>query len=258
MKATYQNRPWPFISYHLKDYTFSPHLHNQIEVVYILSGYCSITIDSISYPASCGNLFLILPYQIHSFSDTKDCELIVQVFDPDYAAELIPYLNNTIPQCPFLSDVPCDCANALIKAEDYYFAQADSRIIRAYVSLYMSFLYDRFCFVPSSVSDHHSVLHSLLHYVDAHFTEKLTLDLLAHELHVTKYYISRIFSHKLQTSFTDYVNQLRLEYAITLLQTTDCPINEIAYLCGFECERTFFRAFRKHMNMTPSYFRNKK
>lgn len=258
MNASYQNRPWPFISHHIQNYTFSPHLHNQLEIVYVVSGSCSISIDQISYTAAAGNLILIFPYQIHNFYNANNCELIVQVFDPDFAPEFLPHLGKSIPEYPLLETIPSNCLDAILKAEHYYITQANQRIIHAYVGLYMSFLYERFQFIPVCVSDYHSVLHSLLLYVDAHYTEDLSLDRLAQELHVTKYYLSRIFSKKLHTSFTDYVNHLRIEYSVHLLQNTNLPVCDIAFECGFSCERTFYRAFKKEMNMTPLRFRKEK
>ncbi len=255
MKTDYQNRHWPFTSHRISNYSFSPHLHNQFEIVYVLSGSCSISIDYISYTVTVGNLILIFPYQIHSFYNTNNCELIVQIFNTEFAPEFIPHLDKSIPKFPLLETIPTDCADAIFKAEHYYINQANPHIIHSYTTLYMSFLYELFQFKPAPVSDYHSILHTLLLYIDTHFTETLTLDLLARELHVTKYYISRIFSQKLHTSFTDYVNHLRIENAIHLLQNTDFPIYDIAHECGFECERTFYRAFKKEMNVTPLQFR---
>ena len=251
MKTAFENRPWAFIAYHIKNYTFSPHLHNQIELVYLVSGSCTISIDNINYSVVAGNLILIFPYQIHSFSDAEHCELIVQVFEPDFTPRLLPYLGKYTLKYPLFATISPDCLEAFLKAEHYYVSQSDIHIIRGYVSLCISFLYDKFEFIPISMSDYHSVLYSLLLYVDAHYRETLTLDILAQELHVTKYYISRIFTQKLHSSFPDYINQLRVEYAVYLLQNTDFPICDIAFECGFDCIRTFYRVFKKHMNTTP-------
>lgn len=255
MKTSYQNRLWPFKSYHITDYVLSPHFHNQIEIVYVLSGTCVITIEDTSYNAVCGDLALIFPYQLHNFSNSRDCELIVQVFEPEYATEFIPYLNKYIPKVPLIKNMPADCIDAIRKSEYYYMNNANSRIIRSYVTLYMSFIHEKVTFIPASAYDYHSVLHSLLIYVDIHFTDELNLDILAHEFHVTKYYISRLFNQKLHTTFSQYINHLRLEYAVNLLKNTDMTISNIAYESGFACERSFFRVFRQNMKITPLHYR---
>lgn len=255
MKASYQTLSFPFTVYHLKNYTLLPHLHNQIEIIFVLSGSCYINIDHNTYNVTSEDFILIFPYQVHSFSQVNNCELIVQVFDPNLTPELIQHIGQFIPSTPIFKDLPTDCIDALLKAEHYYLVKADTHIIHAYVALYMSFLYQKLNLVPIKLSDYHSVLHTILLYINAHYTEKLTLNLLAEQLHISKYYISKIFSNQLHTSFTDYVNQLRLDYAINLLHHTDFPIRDIAFECGFDCERTFFRVFKKHMGMTPVQFR---
>lgn len=258
MKASYQNQTWPFKSFHVFNYIFSPHLHNQIEVVYVLSGNCVITIEDISYIAESGDLVLIFPYQLHNFSDSRDCELIVQVFEPDYATEFIPYLGKYVPQNPFLKNLPDDCIDALKKSEYYFTSETNNRIARSYVSLYMSFIYEKISFKSASAFTYHSILHSLLIYIDSHITKELSLDILARELNVTKYYISRLFNLQLHTTYSQYINHLRLEYAVNLLKNTDMTISTIAYESGFECERSFFRVFKNTMKITPLQYRKKK
>lgn len=255
MKTSYQNRTLPFKSFHIINYMFSTHLHNQIEVVYLLSGNCIITIDDISYNAEAGNLALIFPYQLHSFSQSMDCELIVQVFEPEYVPQFIPCLGKYIPQTPLLKKLPVDCVDALKKSEYYYMSNTNSPIARSYVTLYMSFIYEEISFIPAAVFDCHSILHSLLIYIDSHITDELSLDILARELNVTKYYISRLFNLKLHTTFSQYITQLRLEYAVHLLKNTSLNIIDIAYESGFECERSFFRVFKKNMKITPLQYR---
>jgi AraC-like DNA-binding protein len=255
VKADYQNRPWPFKSYHITSYVFSPHLHNQIEVVYVLSGSCIITIENVAYDVVSGDVALIFPYQLHNFSQSKDCELIVQVFEPEYAPEFIPYLDKYIAEIPLLKTLHTDCVDAIKKAEYYYTNGANSRIIRSYVNLYMSFIYEKVNFIVTPVYDYHSVLHSLLIYIDAHFADDLSLDAVARQHHVTKHYISRLFNQKLHTTFTQYIHHLRLEYAVHLLKNTDMTISSIAYESGFECERSFFRVFKESMGSTPLQYR---
>lgn len=255
MKTAYQNRPWPFKSYHVNNYTFTPHLHNQIEIVYVVSGSCSMTINETTYTAAAGNFILIFPYEIHSFYQPLDCELIVQTFNPDYSPVLIPFLDKYIPATHILESIPSDCLQAILKAEEYFISQADPQIIRAYVSLFMSFLYQKIYFIPISEGNQNDIIYTLLIYINQHFSEHLSLEILAHELNVSKYYISRIFTKKLKISFPDYLNSLRLEYAIELLINSDSPIYNIAFECGFDCERTFYRVFKKHMNMTPLQYR---
>ncbi len=68
-------------------------------------------------------------------------------------------------------------------------------------------------------------------------------------------YISRVFNDILKTSFTQYINQLRIEEAKRLLNDRDDKIYAIALDSGFASKNNFIRVFKQHTNCTPTEFR---
>ncbi|MBM6901172.1 helix-turn-helix transcriptional regulator, partial [Gemmiger formicilis] len=95
-------------------------------------------------------------------------------------------------------------------------------------------------------------------YLSCNFQKPLSLDTVARELGVSKYHLSHIFSSRLHTSFSEYVNFLRLNLARELLLTTDQSILELGLTCGFSSQRTFNRVFQIHMGMSPRQYRELK
>lgn len=67
-----------------------------------------------------------------------------------------------------------------------------------------------------------------------------------------------MMSSKLNMGFNDYVNSLRVSNACKYLRKTDKSITEISNIVGFNTLRTFNRAFRKQLGITPSEYRTKK
>lgn len=98
-------------------------------------------------------------------------------------------------------------------------------------------------------------LQSVVSYCARNFNRELSLDVLEEELHISKYYISHLFSDRLGIRFNDYVNSLRVSDACRLLRQTDASITEISELVGFGTLRTFNRAFIKHTGVSPSAYR---
>ena len=84
-----------------------------------------------------------------------------------------------------------------------------------------------------------------------------TQEELAKKLHVNKYYLSHTFSARLQMSFREYLNRIRLEYAMQLIRTTGKPLTEIWEDAGFESQRSFNRVFRDAAGMTPKEYRSR-
>jgi len=76
-------------------------------------------------------------------------------------------------------------------------------------------------------------------------------------LGISRYYLSRIFSNKLNSSFNEFVNNIRVSYASTLILATDMTITQICNEAGFNSLRTFNRVFKESFHMTPSEYRYK-
>lgn len=85
----------------------------------------------------------------------------------------------------------------------------------------------------------------LVRYVMEHFQEPLSLEELARNLHVNKYYLSHTFSSRLQMNFREYLNRIRLEYATQQIRSTRKPLTEIWEDAGFESQRSFNRVFMR-------------
>ena len=52
------------------------------------------------------------------------------------------------------------------------------------------------------------------------------------------------------------INEVRLDFALSLLQSTDLPVGEISRRCGYESHSRFTAAFRQHFGYAPSYLKS--
>lgn len=94
-------------------------------------------------------------------------------------------------------------------------------------------------------------------YIEEHYAENLTLNVLAEEIHMNPYYFSAFFKKNAGINFKDYVCAIRLEHAIPLLVSSDKKTYEIAVEVGFTDARTFTEAFQKHYQETPNAYRKR-
>jgi AraC-like DNA-binding protein len=65
----------------------------------------------------------------------------------------------------------------------------------------------------------------------------------------------KFFKKATSTTFSDYINDLRINEACNLLLFSDYSISEIAHASGFESLSYFNRVFLKKKQTTPSLFR---
>lgn len=93
---------------------------------------------------------------------------------------------------------------------------------------------------------------------NAFIKKKYTLQLLAKDFDTNYLYLSKIINKVKNTSFTTYLNNLRVEYAINRLKEDrifrSYTIKAIAEESGFNSSQTFSTAFRKKAGINPSYF----
>ena len=86
----------------------------------------------------------------------------------------------------------------------------------------------------------------------------LTLPLLAKELHIRTHLLSQFINDNLNKNFSQFINEYRIEEAKRLLNSNSkLKIEVIAEDCGFNSNSTFYTAFKKIANTTPSKFLNK-
>ncbi|MEH7504672.1 helix-turn-helix domain-containing protein [Neobacillus drentensis] len=103
--------------------------------------------------------------------------------------------------------------------------------------------------------ERHNFIEESIKYIEEHFKEKLTLEMVASKVFVNPKYFSHVFKKEMGVAFTDYIIQLRIQYACRLLETTNYQAYRISYECGFSDPSYFNRVFCAKMNMTPQNYR---
>jgi len=97
----------------------------------------------------------------------------------------------------------------------------------------------------------------LVKYMRHNYMHPLTLDFLAQFAGISKFHLTRIFQKHVGYTPNEYLIQLRIEHAKSLLKTTAIPIGEIASTVGIENENYFCRLFRSRAGISPSRYRRR-
>ena len=92
-------------------------------------------------------------------------------------------------------------------------------------------------------------------YPQNSFTQKLTLDKIAAECNLSKFYVSREFKKYTGKTIFNYITDLRIALAQRLLRYSNLSINDIADQIGFDDHNGFYRAFTQREEMSPSAYR---
>ena len=92
-------------------------------------------------------------------------------------------------------------------------------------------------------------------YIDRHYRENLTLEVLAGQIHMNPFYFSSYFKKQTGQNFKDYLNRVRMRHALELLIGTDKRNYEIAEEVGFKDYRYFTELFSRQFGRTPAAYR---
>lgn len=100
-------------------------------------------------------------------------------------------------------------------------------------------------------------IYSITSYIHAHYSEELSLDLLAEKFAISSCYLSHQFKDITGFTLTDYIQMTRVRNVQSLLINTREPITEVSLPCGFNSFSQFNRVFHKHIGMSPSEYRKR-
>lgn len=107
-----------------------------------------------------------------------------------------------------------------------------------------------------STKEYSPLVKACIEHIRFYYYNPITLDILAKHCSVSPGYLSVLFHKETGLTVTDYIQNVRIEHAIFLLNSTSDSIQRIASLCGFSDANYFTRTFKKKKGITPKEYRN--
>ena len=96
---------------------------------------------------------------------------------------------------------------------------------------------------------------SVREYLDGNYASRITLDMLAEEFFINKYYMSRMFKEQYGISILTYLQNVRITHAKQMLRFSDKGLREIGIECGIGDLPYFSETFKKVEGVPPSMYR---
>ncbi len=96
-----------------------------------------------------------------------------------------------------------------------------------------------------------------LSIIRRNYAKPISLQSVADELSVSTGYLSRLFLSTVGCTFTDMLNQTRVDRAKQLLNGGEIPVYRVGELVGIANATYFIRVFRKYTGVTPNEYRGK-
>lgn len=253
-------------------FQFPVHWHDQIEIIYIKQGKLHVCIEGHDYLGHDGSIFLVNPRELHFMgSDDMSVAYYTLLFPLEFISfQTMDELETSL-LMPLRSgqlQLSHEIANDVLNKELHILLEQVINLnledtsmrrqieTRALLLQFLSLLVEHGCLnTPTFSGSQINIQRELLAYIQEHFTEKLSLEDLANQFHLSEKYISRYFKEHFQLTFVNYTNYLRLTYAKSLLETTELPVTEVALQSGFPNVSYFIRIFKEKYGSSPQKYR---
>lgn len=244
-------------------FEFPQHLQQSLEIIYCKSGCASLFIGSEIYSLKKGELAIVFPNTVHSYlscdnETSQDFLGLVLISNLKYCGSFTKSLIGFRPSNPILNadtihtDIPFCIQGLYNEIHSTNDSSHSQTCCHAYMELLLSRIVPELSLHAIMLSEQPDLTSKLMSYVQAHFQEAISLDVLAKKLNVSKYYLSHVFSNKLHTTLPTYINEFRLNHALNLIHLGVTNITEIWTESGFESQRTFNRIFKNKLGLTPT------
>lgn len=234
------------------------HLHHHIELVYIYEGTSNATIGNNNYILTSNSVAFVFPNQIHGYEDVnkKRNKSYMLIYSPDDFTEFKDIFDFKIPTTPVIYNAG-DEIKELFKViiESHNSDHPYKKVLeRGYTLVLLSKLFKRMEFTEQNPFNL-STIQNILLYCDNNYTSDISLEKIAVELYISKFYISHVFNEKIKISFSDYINSLRINDAMQQLKSTTENITDIAFKVGYKNIRSFNRQFITQVGQPPNEYR---
>lgn len=138
------------------------------------------------------------------------------------------------------------------RKNDFWEIEFMSILSRLIIFLYRNYT-DHFPF--RQMNKTHQRIADIQLYIDENFRNNLTLDSIASDFFISKYYLSHSFKEVTGFTVMQYVLLKRIAYSKNELCFTDKSIIDIAMDCGFNSQSNYISTFRQNECITPLQFR---
>lgn len=127
-----------------------------------------------------------------------------------------------------------------------------------YADFFDQFLFAAIRIVTDTKETEYPVRRSLFQYIEENYNKDISLEKASSELGLSIHYISKYFKENLGMNFIDYLLELRVNKAKTLLTDSGLQIQEIAEEVGYLNTNSFIRMFRKYTGVSPGEYRKQR
>ncbi|AJY77319.1 AraC family transcriptional regulator [Paenibacillus beijingensis] len=256
------------------------------ELLYVMEGQVSVTIEDQEYEGLPGDLFLFRPKQRHSIRKVGSgllrqphlhFDLIYQHDSPDVRVSFKPLAAIAEEEKRWFREDLLDSFSVplsshlrlrnpiviekmlldIIKEHQMKLPFYEMNVKGMFIQLFIHLLRENYWNENPHVLTNMDELVKLRNYLKHQADQKVKLEQLVDFSGISKYYLIHLFKKTFGMSPIQYHQMLRIEKAKEMIQFTDEPLSLIAETVGYPDLQSFSKAFKKADGVSPSFYRKR-
>lgn len=258
------------------------HSHAQIEIVFIVNGQGTQTVNGQNYPCKKGDLLFFNVEDRHSVtSKTGGVDTIHILMKPSYLSEtsidsldavgiltLTSFrefetaVSNFLPKISFhgreMQEIEMIFQTMLKEYDEKPIGFVT--ILKSYLKILITrILREVYKNSRVDIADAvEKISPEILDFIDKNYNKKITLNDLAQISCYNPSYFGQMFRKCFGISPIEYINNIRIEKAAELLRNTEVSVDQIALEVGFSDRKRFYQLFKRTMGVTPGQYKKYK
>ena len=268
LKASKHTNPQTgFLCRYVKSNTerFKLHYHDYYELFLILKGNVAHTVNSQTNIIRDGHLLFIRDRDVHNYqsADGNSFEFINLAFTKQHFNALFEYLGEAFPYTSLLNtSFPPMTILSQKKKNSLFYSLLNLSHEKDIISLHMEFRIVLFQIFSQYFFNYSEDVYTVPVWLEVAYQKmKKPINFIAGlnrmiEVSGKSYeHLARSLKQYYNVTPTQYIADLRLEYAANMLYSSNLSVTEICFSCGFENMSWFHKQFKEKYGVTPSQYR---
>ena len=233
------------------------HINNRYVLIKSYSGTGCIIIDGVKHPFKKGDVFLICPFQFHTYSDikTENITWLFWAFNIDNSPDLTTYSKRSLPISKAADKLLYELAFDYRKTKPNNILKCNNFTLKAAIFL-NSILEENKNKKPNPPKGTFDIIFNDVNtFITQNIHQNITSENIKDATGYSENHLRRLFKNHINQSLTKYIRSIRIKKSIMLLTTTKLSIKEIMGQCGFNSAPAFSKIFTELIGHSPKEYR---
>jgi len=249
-------------SKHKEGYILHPHRHEIHQILYAIDGHGEMMLDGQWYEFAQDHAVVITPNTLHAVQSERSLTVLVIAFKMDEEMPILPvhFFHTYYPLSQLIrTDKGTSTALRHIFRKMLFLHSKPEELNRWAARVQL-------CEVLIHLSKAREDIHNtkfpamasrIKRYIEQHYYEIQSAADIAARHHMSVRYMDNLFKEHLQKTPVQYLTEVRVARAQTLLSESNHEIISICFEVGYESVSTFYRCFKQITGVTPQQYRKR-